>query len=250
MSFFYINLSIYKNGIELSDLNRRKDFTMSEENKALEQSQETQTAESEANKTENKQEPKTITRTQEEDNELFKREAGKAKNSVYSKLGVKDEAEFSALLSKLSKINEAEAEAERNKPEIERLKGEVSALSKVDEDNKALSERVAKYELDEIIRGKGINDPKETKLAIYEIRELMNAGKEMKEAAEEYFKVNPSADAPPKPEIQARTSPSPVTQSEADKIKSDYKEAVKQKRWSIVSALTRTAKEKNIKLEE
>jgi len=97
----------------------------------------------------------------------------KAKAEHYGKLGVKDEKELDELLAKLEAVRQAEAQAEADKPEIEKLRTEIEKmkadsdrLSGIDKTNAELQAQLNKYRLEEFIRSKGVTG-NDAKLAAY-----------------------------------------------------------------------------------
>jgi len=183
----------------------------------------------------------------------------KERAEMLAKLGVKDDTELEATLTYLAEKRQADAQAEADKPEIERIKGELETLKTASGESKALAESQAKeldaLRLEKAVREKGLSGDS-AELAVFRIEKLVASGKTVAEAAEEYFTANPPPEPkepkppqPPTPEFVPSSTATNVTPSEADSLKAQFEEAKKLRDTAKISMLTRIASEKNIKLE-
>lgn len=178
----------------------------------------TQTNEQESSTTQpgDKAGEKVLTFSQDEYSGYMTKEKNAGKLAIMKQFGVADEKDLPGAVSKFNAFLANEAKAEADKPEVERLKGELSGLASVKTDYEKALEKIATFELDAIIRDKGLTDAKEIKLAKYEIRELISAGKEMQDASEEYFKANPVTKKDPPPRFEGGSGTKKNTKPSVD----------------------------------
>jgi len=219
-------------------------------------SQTTEQSESEDIK-ETEQKPKTITRTQEEDNELFKKTAIKEKKTLYAKLGVKDDDEFEQVQSLLKAERERQQKEEADKPLIEKLQGELEEHKKNDEEIAKRLAKLAALEQKETVNAalyklygkeKALDlSSVDTDYVTYLANQKISDAVTFDEAVETVLKEKPPIAK--LPEMAGGAGTKPVSKTEEEALRESYKQAAKQGKSAEMSRLIREAKRKNIELE-
>jgi len=200
---------------------------------------------------------KTISRTQEEDNELFKKESIKTKKSLYTKLGVKDDDEFENIQALLQAERERKQKEEADKPLLEKLQGELEERKKNDEETAKRLAKLAALEQKETVnaallklygKDKALDlSSVDTDYVTYLANQKISDAVTFDEAVETVLKEKPPIAK--LPEMAGGAGTKPVSKTEEEALRESYKQAAKQGKSAEMSRLIREAKRKNIELE-
>lgn len=197
--------------------------------------------------------------TQEDLNRIGAAESRKAKQAILKQLGIEKEEDIATINARLKAIADKEAQELANKPiieqqqaEIERLKAIESAhaeaqakLEKIERENKTRSKLKEMYA--DAKYTKGI-EAYNIKHCMYDINEYIDTGMTFEDALDKVLTENPPLAVPPYMAQGTGTSPIAST-SETERLKLQYKEALRVHNIAEVSRLTRLAQIKKIKLE-
>jgi|GEM_PF-3500283 len=221
------------------------------------------TAESSTTQPGDKAGEKTLSFSQDDYNKFMAQERNAGKRSVMKQFGVTDEKDLPSVTARFNAFIEAEAKAEAEKPEIERLRGELESAKSIETKYAEAAAKNEAYEQERLVLQYGFSKKQDETLGDYNdrlqdvialINRRMTDEKDFEQAAADYFKKNPLTDnAPtePKPELKlptAGTPGMPPAQSEVDSLKAQYQKAASLRNTAEMSRLTRLAKEKKIKL--
>lgn len=177
---------------------------------------------------------KTLSFSQDDYKKFMAQEKAAGKRAIMKQFGITEEKDLPGAVAKFTAYMEAEAKAEADKPELERLRDELASAKAFESKYSEASSRLQAYEQERLVMKYGFSkNPDETPEDYEErlqdtialINRRISDEKDFAQASEDYFKKNPiKSDAPPKPEIHPIT---PVTRVTSKSINPNVAAAAK-----------------------